>query len=81
MEMQEVSAIKNQVTAVETITLLFMKGPLPDGDLRSLQVRDNLLSMGFIDRSLGWNWLTSEGIEFALNCLHLGPDKEMRSEQ
>jgi hypothetical protein len=68
--------VVHDLLAVQTIQLLFLRGPLCDADMPSAVCRDNLVKMGFLDRSNGWNWLTSEGVEFALNCLHLGPQKE-----
>jgi len=68
--------VRHQQIAMQTISLLFLQGPLCDAALPSTTCRDNLVEMGFLDRSNGWNWLTSEGVEFALNCLHLGPQKQ-----
>lgn len=68
------SDVKSQAVMVNTITMLFLHGPQPETEVLA-ECRDHLVDTGFIDRSSGWVWLTAEGVEFALNCLHLGPLK------
>lgn len=56
---------------------LFNEGPAWDGDLVSKQGRNELYSLGFVDRLNGWNWLTRGGVAYALEK-GLGRKKESR---
>ena len=60
----------------EVIRCLFFYGPTFDGDIPSKVGRDSLYTKKYIDRSFGYNWLTNEGIDFAINTLELDRAKD-----
>lgn len=46
------------------------KGPVWDGNLIGKTCRDELFKAGLVGRWGGWNFLTEEGIKYAVN-LHI----------
>lgn len=51
----------------EVLMQLFVEGPTWDGNLISKSDRDELDSLGLIDRFDGWQWLNGNGIQAALD--------------
>ena len=54
---------------------LFLFGPTLDGDLPSKNGRGELCQLGFCETWNGWNFLTSVGVEYAVNSLLLESKK------
>jgi hypothetical protein len=62
--------------ARESMRCLFFHGPTLDGDLPSKEGRSELVRLGLAARHQGYNWLTDYGVEFAVDRMLLGPQKE-----
>lgn len=52
--------------AVEVLGQLFVKGPTWDGDILSKMGRNELYDNGLIERMQGWNFLTRDGMQAAI---------------
>lgn len=50
----------------EVLMQLFVDGPTWDGNLISKSDRDELLTAGLSTKMEGWNFLTQEGVKFAV---------------
>ena len=64
--------------ATDVMYCLFLLGPTEDGNVPSKSGRDDLYSLGLIDRADGWQWLTRDGIMLALG---MGLDREKERRQ
>jgi hypothetical protein len=62
--------------AQEVFEKLFLFGPTEDGDIPSKQGRGELCQLGYCHAEFGWNWLTREGIAFALDPMMLDRAKD-----
>jgi len=62
--------------AREVLEKLFMFGPRLDGDMPSKAGRSELVELGLCDRWEGWNWLTKDGVKYAVDVLLLERKKE-----
>ena len=54
--------------AKDTMNALFIRGPLWDGDVPSKSGRDELLKLGIIFRTEGWQSLTEWGVTVAIEA-------------
>lgn len=52
---------------IDTLWCLFLHGPTGDGEVPSKVGRSSLVERGFADRGHGLNWLTSEGVQIAID--------------
>ena len=52
--------------AMEVLWQMFRNGPTWDGNVISKTARDELKTLGYIDRLHGWQFLTREGMHMAL---------------
>lgn len=59
----------------ETIRLFFMQGPIWDGNLPSKPARNELADRGMVARCHGFNYLTTDGMIFAVKMMGLGAEK------
>jgi hypothetical protein len=63
--------------AKDDLWCMFKHGPTWDGDLPSKSGRDWLVERGYVERGMGWNWLTTSGALLAIEC-GMGKKKESR---
>lgn len=54
--------------ALETMWCMFAMGPTWDGDVPSKSGRDQLVRLGLAERYEGYQWLTREGVEAAVDA-------------
>lgn len=62
--------------AREVLEKLFMFGPRLDGDMPSKAGRSELVQLGHCARYNGWNWLTEQGVRYAVDVMLLERRKE-----
>lgn len=62
--------------ARDVMRCLFFYGPTLDGDVPSKNGRGELVELGYAECWNGWQWLTQKGVEFAVNSLCLGGQKD-----
>lgn len=64
--------------AREVMRCLFIHGPTWDGNIPSKSGRDDLVERGLAERWNGWQWLTRDGVDFAVTVMLFGEEKERR---
>lgn len=52
--------------AIDVLGQLFVSGPTWDGNIVSKSGRNELMSVGLVDRINGWAFLTREGVQAAV---------------
>lgn len=67
--------------AREVMRCLFINGPTWDGNIPSKAGRGDLFDLGYADRVNGWSFLTKVGMDFAVNRMMLGEEKERRENE
>lgn len=62
--------------ARDVMRCLFFHGPTWDGDVPSKSGRSELVELGYAERWNGWQWLTRQGIEYAVSVMLIDRAKE-----
>ena len=62
--------------ARDTLRCLFFHGPTLDGDVPSKTGRDEIVDLGLAERWNGWQWLTNQGVQFAVDIMLFDREKE-----